>query len=155
MPAYCTEEDILALELTETELITLTDDDKSGCVDSTKVTAAIDKADRTDIDPACRGRYDVPFSPVPDEIKYISATIAAYYLCRRRQKVSTSVIDRYQKALSKLKKISEGNYSLEGATEATDSSGIASTTEDVAHTFTRTKKDSNGNVISKGTMETW
>ena len=152
--AYSVKEDITNLELTETELVQLTDDDKSGSVDDAKVTAAILKAD-SEIDDYCRGRYTVPFSPVPDVIKFLSATIAAYWLYRRRQKVSASMLDKYTKALAKLKAISNGDYSIDGVAEKTESAGIASTTEDVAHTFSRTKKDVSGNVISVGSMETW
>lgn len=152
---YSTESDILALEMDEKTLIQLTSDDKTGEVDDSKVTAAILKADTVYVDPYCRDRYAVPFSPVPDEIMFISSAIASYYLFRRKQKVTSSILDKYTKAVAKLKSISLGEYTLEGATEVADSSGIASTTEDEAQTFTRTKRDSSGNVISTGSMETW
>ena len=154
--ANSTKDDILALEMDLKTLIQLTDDEKTGEVDDSKVDAAILKADKMYIEPYCRDRYSVPFDPVPDEISFISATIAAYYLFRRKQKVTSSILDKYTKAVAKLKGISLGEYKIEGATEKSDVSGIASTTEDVAHTFTRTKKDINGNIIGNpGSMETW
>lgn len=152
--AYSAETDITNLELTEAELIQLTDDAGTSEVQDDKVDAAILKAD-SEIDDYCRGIYSVPFDPVPNLIKFLSATIAAYWLYRRRDDVSPSMLDKYTKALAKLKAISTGVYKIEGVSEKADSSGIASTTEDVAHTFTRTKKDSSGNIISKGSMETW
>lgn len=153
--AYSTEIDILNLEMDKKTLVQLTDDEKSGSPDSSKVDAAILKADRMYIDPYCKDRYTVPFTTVPDEVRLLSATIAAYYLFRRRQKVTNSILDKYIKAVAKLKDIADGKFALEGATIIKDSSGIASTTEDEAQTFTRTKRDSSGNVISVGSMETW
>ena len=154
--AYSTKDDILALEMDLKTLIQLTDDEKTGEVEDSKVDAAILKADKMYIDPYCRDRYSVPFNPVPDEISFISATIAAYYLFRRKQKVTSSILDKYTKAVAKLKGISLGEYKIDGATEKSDSSGIASTTEGVAHTFTRTKRDSDGNIIGDpGSTEVW
>ena len=139
----------------EKTLVQLTDDEKSGSPDDSKVDAAILKADRMYIDPYCKDRYVVPFTTVPDEVRFLSATIAAYYLFRRRQKVTNSILDKYIKAVAKLKDIADGKFALEGATIIEDSSGIASTTEDDGHTFTRTKKDLSGNVKSVGSMEVW
>ena len=66
-----------------------------------------------------------------------------------------SMLDKYTKALAKLKAISNGVYKIKGVSVKTESSGLASTTEGVAHTFTRTKRDSDGNIISIGSTETW
>ena len=152
--AYSSETDITNLELTEAELIQLTDDAGTGEIEDAKVVAAISKAD-SEIDDYCRGIYSVPFDPVPNLIKFLSATIAAYWLYRRRDDVSPSMLDKYTKALSKLKAISNGVYKIEGVSEKTESSGIVSTTEGVAQTFTRTKRDSAGNIISIGSTEIW
>lgn len=152
---YATQTDITNLEMTETELISLTDDLKIGAVDSARVAAAIEKADM-EIDSYCHSRYTLPFSPVPAEIKFLSATIAAYWLFRRRQKVSESVLDKYTKALSRLKAISNGDYSLNGAA-LKDSSGIGSTIDGTAkQTFTRSKYDADGNLVGDaGSMDNW
>lgn len=152
---YCTEADITNIEITRDELIALTDDDKVGKVNSARVSAAIEKAD-TEIDSYCSGKYTVPFSPVPAEIKFLSATIAAYWLWRRRQSVSDSILDKYTKALSRLKAISDGLYTLQGAT-IKDSSGIGSTVESTAkQTFTRSRYDADGNLIGNaGSTEVW
>lgn len=59
---YCTLTDILNLELTEKELIELTDDLDVGPVSAAMVTAAIAKGD-SDIDAYCQAQYAVPFGP--------------------------------------------------------------------------------------------
>ncbi len=59
---YCTQTDILLLELTEKELIELTDDLNVGPVNAAQVTAAIAKAD-SEIDAYCQAQYTVPFGP--------------------------------------------------------------------------------------------
>lgn len=153
---YSTQSDITDIELTEKELVALTDDTKVGTVDAAKVTAAIAKAD-AEIDGYCRARYTVPFSPVPTEIKFLSATMAVYWLARRRSSVTNSMLDKYTKALARLKAISEGKYTLSGATVKSDGTGIASTIDSSAkQTFTRTKTDKDGNVIGDvGSTETW
>ena len=152
---YCEENDIIATGLTLNELIQATDDNKTGEVDSAKVTAAISKAD-VEIDGYCGDRYTVPFSTVPDEVKFLSVDIASYFIARRRQKVSNSIFDRYTKALAKLVRISEGKYSLKEATAKSDTSIGSTIDSTVKQTFTRTKNDSDGNVVGdKGSMETW
>ena len=152
---YSTQTDITNIELTEAELVQLTDDDKRGVVNSARVDAAIEKAD-AEIDGYCTDRYAVPFSSVPPEIKFISATMAAYWLFRRRQKVSESMLDKYTKAPSRLKAISDGLYTLTGATLA-DTTGIGSTVEGAARqTFTRSRFDADGNLIgAAGSTEKW
>lgn len=153
---YSSQTDIINLELTEAELIALTDDAKAGSVDSTKVTAAVSKAD-AEINSYCQGRYTIPFSPVPEEIKFLSATMAAYWLFRRRQKVSESMLDKYIKATARLKDIADGHYTIQAATLKTDSVAIGCTIDDTSvPTFTRTKKDINGAVVGdKGSMDIW
>lgn len=152
---YCIQADITDIELTQTELVQLTDDEKAGVVNTARVAAAIAKAD-AEIDGYCQERYSVPFSPVPAEIKFLSATLAHYWLARRRQSVTNSILDKYTKALSRLKAISEGTYRLNGATQA-DTSGIGSTIDaSASQTFTRTKQDADGNIIGDvGSTETW
>jgi phage gp36-like protein len=62
---YCTQTDILLLELTEKELIELTDDLNVGPVNAAQVTAAIAKAD-SEIDAYCQAQYTVPFGPASE-----------------------------------------------------------------------------------------
>jgi len=151
---YCAEADIIALELEEKDLISLTDDVRQGVVDSTKVTAAIKRAD-AEINKYCGSRYSVPFSTVPDLIQGWSCTLAAFFLYRNRQKPPT-LVDRYNKVMHDLGEIRDGNLLLPGATESASASGLpASTTEGQGHEFTRSTFDTDGAMTESGTTEIW
>jgi phage gp36-like protein len=149
---YCTKADILNLELTNAELITLTDDKSLGEVATAMVTAAIAKAD-AEIDGHCQAKYTVPFVTVPPIVMGWSATLAAFNLYRNRPKPST-LVDRYNKVMSWLTKISEGKMSIPGAT---DTSGLpGSTTDGTVQTFRRTQTDINGNIVGEpGSTGVW
>jgi phage gp36-like protein len=150
---YCTQADIINLELTEKELIQLTDDPDLGTVTAAMMTAAIAKAD-AEIDAYCEARYAVPFGTVPTIVKGWSATLSAFNLYRNRPK-PTTLVDRYNKAMSWLQAIADGKRSIAGATD-TSYSLPGSTTEGVAQTFTRTQLDDSGSVIGNvGTTEKW
>ena len=64
---YCSQTDIISLEMTEEELIQLTDDGNVGAVDPVKVTAAIIKAD-AEINAYCQAQYTVPFGPASEVV---------------------------------------------------------------------------------------
>lgn len=151
--AYCTQADIIDLELTRNELIDLADDSNTGNVDADQVTAAITKAD-AEIDAYCQSQYTVPFSVVPEIVKGWSATLAAFILYRNRTKPET-IIDRYNKVMSWLKAISEGERQIPGVT-VDDSSEPGSTTDGTVQTFRRTQTDGDGNLVGDpGTMDVW
>jgi len=98
-------------DISEAELIQLTDDEGAGVVDEDKVTDAIADAD-SEIDGYLRGRYPLPLSPVPRILKNLSVGIALYYLFHRKQ-ISSEVIDkRYENAVKLLVKISDGKVQL-------------------------------------------
>ena len=149
---YCAKTDILNFELTNAELITLTDDKALGAVADAMVTAAIAKAD-AEIDGYCQAKYTVPFSTVPTIVMGWSATLAAFNLYRNRAKPAT-LIDRYNKVMSWLTKISEGKMSIPGATDASGLPG--STTSGTVQTFRRSQFDADGNLVGDaGTMDKW
>lgn len=149
---YCTQADIQALELTEKELIQLTDDTDAGSVDSVMVTAAIAKAD-AEIDAYCQAVYTVPFTTIPAIVKGWSATLAAFNLYRNRPK-PTTIVDRYNKVMSWLKDVQQAKAAIAGITD--DSSLPASTTDGTAQTFRKTQTDVSGNLVGNcGTMDTW
>lgn len=153
---YCGQADIINLEMTEKELISLTDDNRQGQVGSDMVTACIERAD-AEIDKYIGSRYSVPLGTVPALIKGWSATIAAFYLHRNRGK-HTTLIDRYNKVLHDLKEVASGGLNIPGATEASSSSGVPGSTVDRAavQTFTRSKRDEDGTLIGNGgSMEGW
>jgi len=150
--AYCTQADIQNFEVTEKELIQLTDDDNVGDVEQSMVTAAIEKAD-AEIDAYCQGSYTVPFSPVPAIVRGWSATLAAFNLYRNRTKPAT-IIDRYNKVMSWLKDVQQGKAQIAGATQ--DQDLPESTTDGTAQVFRKTQTDANGNLVgSVGTMDIW
>ncbi len=109
--AYCTQADILK-DLTETQLIQLTDDDNAGSVDSDKVAEAIAKADAV-IDGYCSQRYSTPFSTVPAIVEAISIDIAIYNLYARRVHTIPEIRQKkHENALKMLKDIEQGHLSL-------------------------------------------
>ena len=148
---YCTQADIQNFEVTEKELVQLTDDDNIGDVDQAMVTAAIAKAD-AEIDAFCQGSYTVPFSPVPAIVRGWSATLAAFNLYRNRTKPAT-IVDRYNKVMSWLKDVQQGKAQIAGITN--DASLPESTTDGTAQVFRRTQRDASGNLVDIGTMDTW
>jgi phage gp36-like protein len=80
--AYCALDDIKA-QITEAELIELTDDAAAGSVDEAVVARAIDDA-QAEVDTYCRGLYPVPLDPVPGRVRAVSVDVAIYNLYKRR-----------------------------------------------------------------------
>lgn len=115
--AYSTSDD---LALTTTLLLDLADDDDNGEVDAGVVEAAIERADRR-VDAYLRGRYELPFDPVPKEVVEISASLAVYYLLERRQITPPEgVKQRRDDAMTLLKDLQSGRASLDETGQASD-----------------------------------
>lgn len=151
--AYCTQTNIINLELTEKELIQLTDDPGLGSVTTAMVTAAIAKAD-AEIDAYCQTAYTVPFSTVPAIVLGWSATLAAFNLYRNRTK-PTTLIDRYNKVMSTLKDVQAGKFGIPGQTALADTTP-ESTTDGTSQVFRKNQTDSSGVLVGDaGTMEVW
>jgi len=109
--AYCTQTDILK-QITEEQLIQLTDDNDTGSVDTAIVNDAILKADNV-IDGYCAQRYTVPFSVVPGIIREISIDLALYHLFSRRVQTIPKLREtRYENTMKLLKDIEAGRISL-------------------------------------------
>ncbi len=106
--AYCDIDD-LKDNISETELIQLTDDANADVVDTDIITAMIEYADEL-IDGYLRGRYATPLSPIPDMIKSLSVDLAIYRLFWRRSKnqISDSMKDIYKQSIETLKGIQKG-----------------------------------------------
>ena len=81
--AYCTQSDLLE-QISEDDMIQLTDDADAGNVDDDVVTRAIADAD-AEIDSYCGTKYDVPFSTVPVMVRKLSVDMSIYNLYARRQ----------------------------------------------------------------------
>ena len=107
---YSTKADIQK-EISDEQLIALTDDAGSGQMDDAKITAAIAKADGI-IDSYCGQVATVPLTTVHDVIKEHSITIAIYFLFSRRSAVPEIRRKNYEDAIAHLKDISTGKASL-------------------------------------------
>ena len=114
--AYCLKADIQK-EISDTELIGLTDDAKAGTMDDAKITAAIVRADAM-IDSYCGAVSEVPFSVVPGIIKEHSKTIAIYFLYLRRNRIPEARKKSYDDAIAHLKDIAKGVAVIGTTTEA-------------------------------------
>lgn len=117
---YSIEQDIIDA-ITEDIVIQLTDDDRTGNIDSAIVTAQIQRADN-EIDGYVSVRYVTPLNPVPGIIENTSIDLAIYYLYMRRSEVVPEARkDAYTNAVKLLKSISKGDVKL-GAEEPTEKS---------------------------------
>lgn len=144
--AYSTKVDILK-EISEEELIGLTDDEGAGVVNDARVTAAIARADAI-IDSYCGQVETVPFTTVPAVIKQHSITLAIYFLFTRRSVAPEIRIDNYKDAIAHLKDISTGKASLPIAGETTggDEIGTSRTEDDRLVTMGKKSDGSSGSL---------
>jgi len=130
--AYSTQTDIEE-QVSQAELIELTDDTGAGTVDTSAAARAIADAD-AEIDGYCGTRYTVPFSPVPAMIRKLSVDIAVYNLFSRRStlKMPEERQKRYDNAVRFLRDVSRGLISLGADAPAEPDSGLpqASTNRD-------------------------
>jgi len=146
---YSTKADILA-EISEEELIGLTDDESAGIINDARVTEAIARADGI-IDSYCGQVETVPFTTVPPVIKQHSKTLAISFLFSRRSAVPETRRDNYKDAIAHLKDISTGKAALPIAgVDAGGDEVLASRIED-DRTFSIGKK-SDG---STGTLDNY
>jgi phage gp36-like protein/phage gp37-like protein len=110
--AYRTQTD-LEEQISQTELVELTDDAGSGAVDTSALNRAIADAD-AEIDSYCGGRYAMPFSPVPVIIRKFSVDMAIYNLFARRSvlKIPEDRQKRYDNAVRFFRDLAKGLISL-------------------------------------------
>jgi len=153
--AYCTREN-LEQRFGETAIRNLVDTDNSGVINSDeagRITSAIASAG-VRIDAKISGIYSVPFSAVPDMIREIAIHIAFYFLCLRTGKrlaEAGSILDAADRDIEQIRK---------GTMVLTDGGREAAIEQTSAPepTFTRTKRDTSGNVLNpeeRGSMDTW
>ena len=108
--AYCTLDD-LKDQISEDELIQLTDDEGAGSVDMEKIDGAIASADAL-IDGYCGKHFSVPFSPTPAIIRDFSVIISIYKLFARRQGAPEDRRTRYKDTVDFLKGVAKGENTL-------------------------------------------
>jgi len=120
--AYCDLDD-LKLHLPDADLIELTDDSGSA-IDEDVVAAAILAADEL-IDGYTRGRYSLPFSPVPGLIAKLSVRLAIYNLYDRKMslKIPERLAEGHKEDLALLDRLRRGEVVLDA--DAAPSAGGA------------------------------
>jgi phage gp36-like protein len=139
--SYCMESDLLNL-IPQKELAELTTD-SGDTPDHLVVAEAIDRAD-AEIDAYLGSRYKLPLTPVPDQVKGLSADMALYHLYSRRSVAPAVRRQKYEAALSFLKQIAAGEAVVEGASELL--------TENVQ---VETEFSSATRIFSRTTQENW
>lgn len=114
--AYSAKTDIQK-EISDEELIGLTDDEGAGIINEARVNAAIARADAL-IDSYCGQVETVPFVAAPPVIKQHSVTIAIYFLYSRRSVAPEIRKENYRDAVAHLKDIATGKAAIGPTTEA-------------------------------------
>lgn len=127
---YCTYDDLLD-QITESDLIALTDDAGFGGVDRAIVDKAIANAAAT-INDYCQARYPLPLSPVPPRIPAMAADLAIYDLSGRRgMEVPDYRQKRYAAVIRYLEGVRDGKNKLAVAAQeepAASGQGIVTST---------------------------
>jgi phage gp36-like protein len=111
--SYILQSDLEAGGLSNSQLIQLTDDAKSGEVDTDKVSKAIEDAEG-EVNGYLAKRYVVPVAPpVPDLVQKLSTDIAVWNIYSRRQRAPDNVRQRYEDAIKMLIRIADGDMVLD------------------------------------------
>jgi len=111
--AYCTQTDLEAAAELQL-LIDLTDDEKTGSINATRLTRAIVDADAT-IDGHLRARYSVPLASTPAYIRKLSVDLTLHALYSRRSsqfELPQGIRDRYRSAMDALRAMRDGKLDL-------------------------------------------
>jgi phage gp36-like protein len=132
-------------EISDAELIGLTDDAGAGAIDDAIIAAAIAKADAL-IDSYCGQVETVPFTTVPDIVAQHSVTIAIYFLYSRRSAIPEARAQNYKDAIAHLKDIATGKAALPVSGETTGDDAIRTdrTSDDRKHTLGKDSDSSTG-----------
>lgn len=112
--AYTTLEN-LKKRIPEADLIELTDDGQTGDVDAVIVDQALRDA-TVQIESKLRGRYPLPFSPVPAALEQIATILTIHNIYSRKHELAMSdgLARQYKKALADLDELQDGRQVLEG-----------------------------------------
>jgi len=109
--SYITQSD-LSGQISDSELIQVTDDAKLGVVSATVVSKAIADAE-AEVNGYLATKYAVPIGgTVPDLVKKLCIDAAIYNLYRRRKRVAEDVRQAYEDAIKKLEQIAKGIITL-------------------------------------------
>jgi phage gp36-like protein len=125
----------IKLAIPKSDLVSLTDDERSGDVVTARVDEAIAKADNL-IDSYLRGKHTLPLTaPVDDVVRGLSVDLAVYYLYQRRHRhdMPDSIMESKSDAMKLLKDFQAGKALLDTPAEVPNTGGIyksAKTTSD-------------------------
>lgn len=108
MTDYCTQQDLID-RFGEEEILALSDLDRTGSIDETRVTRAIADATAT-INGYLAGRYALPLTSIPQMLGLIACDIARYRLMGVRP--TDEAKGRHSDALAWLTKVGTGAFSL-------------------------------------------
>jgi len=138
---YCDLSDLLKM-MPPAELAELTAESGDE-PDETVVAEAIAKAD-AELDAYLAGRYRLPLTETPPQVKSLSLDLAIYHLYSRRGVMPEVRRDRYRDAVAFLKEVAAGRARLEGA-----GGEPAGTLKEVAEV------KSTPRTFSRGSQEDW
>lgn len=111
--SYITLDDLL-LEVSEADLVNLTDDEGLGMIHQERVAKAIASA-QGEVDGYAGKRYSVPLDPVPAVIHAACVDISLYRLYGRGVEVPETWQQRYRNAVRLLENLAKGLIQLGGA----------------------------------------
>lgn len=137
---YSVQDDLLQ-QISEEELIQLTDDDRTGLVDSSRVGRAIEDAD-AEINGYLAKKHTVPIATVPDLVRNMSVTIAIYNLYSRRDEIPESRMKRYRDMIKLLENISKGVVTLGEVPAPAENPGESGSFSAADRKFSREKLES-------------
>ena len=105
--AYCSKDDVTIAVGGSARLIELTDQESSAVFNQGTLDAAIDEADGW-INSYCQKRHNVPFSPVPDVIRRLSAAETKYILMRFLGQITQEEVAAHEQREAWLLNVSKG-----------------------------------------------
>jgi phage gp36-like protein len=111
--AYATQADLVPLRMTAKDLTELTDDDNTGTINTSLVSAVLEEASGR-VESYCRNRYATPLQ-ASDDVQSLTLDIAVYLLFSRRREtnVGETVKTRFDQAIAFLKDIASSKASLD------------------------------------------
>ena len=111
--AYATQADLVPLRMTAKDLTELTDDDNTGTINASLVSAVLEEASGR-VESYCRNRYATPLQ-ASDDVQSLTLDIAVYLLFSRRREtnVGETVKTRFDQAIAFLKDIASSKASLD------------------------------------------
>ena len=150
--SYCTQTDI-EKQISESELIELTDDAAAGSVDTDIVDRAIADADE-EIDAFVSMRYSLPFSSTPALVRLMSVDLSICNLYARRDHIELPATrkERCQRHRDRLEKIASGELKLDATDPSADADFGIETTSDKDDRVFSTGRDSDS---STGTLDNY